>query len=131
VMLRDRLSLPNEGMILNTLRHCCCGRATALCFMQYMHSLLRMVKAETLCLGAGVEGSPASMVSGYTAATPSQTGDGSAHHPWSERRQRQREASAEALASEYERSEDSGYEEVPSCISFFILPFKTWATTLC
>jgi hypothetical protein len=56
------------------------------------------------------EGSPVSVASAFT---PSQTGAAAPQHRgWSERRQRQREAQAEALASEYERSADSGYEEV-------------------
>ncbi len=44
--------------------------------------------------------------------TPSQTGPGSAPRSTDERRQRAREAQAEALAVEYDRAADSGYEEV-------------------
>ncbi|KAK9908371.1 hypothetical protein WJX75_006826 [Coccomyxa subellipsoidea] len=42
---------------------------------------------------------------------PSQTGPGSAPRSTDERRQRAREAHAEALALEYDRAADSGYEE--------------------
>lgn len=44
--------------------------------------------------------------------TPSQTGPGSAPRSTDERRQRAREAQAEALAVEYDRAANSGYEEV-------------------
>ena len=44
--------------------------------------------------------------------TPSQTGPGSAPRSTDERRQRALEAHAEALAVEYDRAADSGYEEV-------------------
>lgn len=44
--------------------------------------------------------------------TPSQAVTNSAPRATSERRQRAREAQAEALAAEYDRTADSGYEEV-------------------
>ncbi len=44
--------------------------------------------------------------------TPSQTITNSAPRSTSEQRQRSREAQAEALAIEYDRTADSGYEEV-------------------
>ncbi|BDA44583.1 hypothetical protein COCOBI_06-0590 [Coccomyxa sp. Obi] len=54
---------------------------------------------------------PPSAVSSSWMRTPSQAITNSAPRSTSERRQRAREAQAEALAAEYDRTADSGYEE--------------------